>query len=183
MAMAAQRPDEGGPMRRALFLLPLLLLLSCATVAPQAPSAARAELVPTGTLRVGLIGVSPAHVTQNTPPGVTRGIAVDIAQEMARRLGASMQPVRYPSVRALMDAASKDEWDVAFAGINPERADLVNFTAPYMYVEEAPIGMAVHKRRPAGFAYAFEFIEQMKASGAIQEAIAREGLPGVRAAR
>jgi polar amino acid transport system substrate-binding protein len=73
-------------MRRAHFLLPLLLLLSCATVGPQAPPAARAELVPTGKLRVGLIGVSPAYVTQNTPPGVTRGIAVDIGQELARRL-------------------------------------------------------------------------------------------------
>ena len=170
-------------MRRALFLLPFLLLVSCATVAPQAPAAARAELAPTGTLRVGLIAVSPAYLTQNTPPGVTRGIAVDIAQELARRLGATMQPVRYPSVRALMDAASRDEWDVAFAGINQERADVVNFTAPYMYVDEAPLGLAVHKRRPAGFAYAFEFIEQMKASGAIGDSISREGLPGVRAAR
>src|SRR5436190_12834244 len=119
-------------MKRAFFLLPFLLLLSCATVDTAVPPAARAELAPTGKLRVGLIAVSPAHVTQNTPPGVTRGIAVDIGQQLARRLGVPMEPVRYPSVRALMDAAGKDEWDVAFAGINPERADLVNFTAPYM---------------------------------------------------
>jgi ABC-type amino acid transport substrate-binding protein len=172
-------------MKRALFplLMPLLLAVACATVAPQAPPAARAELAPTGKLRVGLIGVSPAHVTQNAPPGVTRGIAVSIADELARRLGVPMQPVRYPGVGALMDAASRDEWDVAFSGINPDRAGVVNFTSPYMYVDEAPIGLAVHKRRPAGFAYAFEFIEQMKASGAIQDIIAAERLTGVRAAR
>jgi hypothetical protein len=69
-----------------------------------------------------------------------------------------MQPVRYSSVRALMEAASRDEWDVGFAHITPERADVVNFTAPYMYVDEAPIGVAVQKRHPAGFAYAYEFI-------------------------
>jgi hypothetical protein len=108
---------------------------------------------------------------------------VDIGSELARRLGVPVQPLRYPSVRALMDAAPKDEWDIAFAGINPDRADLVNFTSPYMYVDEAPIGLAVPKRRPAGFAYAFEFIEQMKASGAIQDSISREALTGVRAAR
>ena len=170
-------------MKRAFFLLPFLLLLSCATVDTAVPPAARAELAPTGKLRVGLIAVSPAHVTQNTPPGVTRGIAVDIGQQLARRLGVPMEPVRYPSVRALMDAAGKDEWDVAFAGINPERADLVNFTAPYMYVGEAPIGMVVHKRKPAGFAYVHEFIQQMKASGAVQEAISREGLPATRVAQ
>ena len=170
-------------MSRFLLVLSLLLLAACAAVGPETPPAARGELAPTGTLRVGLIGVSPAYVTQNTPPGVTRGIAVDIGQELARRLGVPMEPLRYPSVRALMDAAARDEWDVAFAAISPERADIVNFTAPYMYVDEAPIGLAVPKRRPAGFAYAFEFIQQMKASGAIQEAISKENLPAVRAAR
>ena len=170
-------------MKRSLFLLPLLLLASCATVGPQAPPAARAELAPTGKLRVGLIGVSPIFVTQNTPPGVTRGIAVDIAGQLAARLAVPAEFVRYPNERALMESAPRGEWDITFAGINPARADVVNFTAPYMYVEEAPIGLGVQKRRAAALAYAYEFIEQMKASGAIQEAISRESLPGARAAR
>jgi ABC-type amino acid transport substrate-binding protein len=170
-------------MKRALFLLPLLLLISCATVGPSVPAAARAEFAPTGKLRVGLIAVSPIFVTQNTPPGVTRGIAVDIAGQLAGRLGVAVELVRYPNERAMMDAAGKDEWDIIFSGINPARADVVNFTAPYMYVEDAPIGMGVQKRRPAALAYAFEFIEQIKASGAIQDAISREALAGARAAR
>lgn len=170
-------------MKRALFLLPLLLLLSCAAVGPSVPPEARADLAPTGKVRVGLIAVSPIFVTQNTPPGVARGIAVDIARDLAARLGVPMEAVRYPSERALMDAAGRVEWDVTFIGINPARAEVVNFTAPYTYVDDAPIGMGVHKRRPAGLAYAYEFVQQMKASGAVQEAISREGLTGARAAQ
>ena len=170
-------------MRRALFLLPLLLAFSCATVEHSVPPAARAELAPTGKLRVGLIATSPIFVTQNTPPGTTRGIAVDIAEQLAARLGVQMVPVRYPHERAWIESVSKEEWDIAFAGINPERAEFVNFTAPYMYVGDAPIGMGIPRRRAAALAYAYQFIEQMKASGAIQDAISREALTGVRAAR
>lgn len=261
-------------MRRIVFLLPLLLAFGCATVDSTVPSPARAELAPTGKLRVGLIAVNPIFVTPNTPPGVTKGMAVDIAQQLASRLGVPMEPLRYATVGALVESAGKGEWDIAFLAIDPERAAAMNFTAPYMYTEntflvpaastargiedldragktiavfarsaqdnwlrrnakaatlvsasspaaayemlkegkvdavasaasllteaskrvpgsrvlptsfsDTPIGMAVAKQRPAGLAYAFEFIEQMKASGAIQDSISREGLTGVRAAR
>ena len=170
-------------MKRSLFLLPLLFLLSCATVETPVPPAARAELAPTGKLRVGLIATSPIFVTQNTPPGVTRGIAVDIAGRLAAQLGVPPEYVRYPNERALMESAAREEWDITFAGINPARADVVNFTVPYMYVGEAPIGIGVQRKRAAAFAYVFEFVQQVKASGAVQEAISREGLPGANAAR
>ena len=170
-------------MNRAVLLLPLLFLLSCASVGPSAPPEARAELAPTGRLRVGLIAVSPIFVTQNTPPGVTRGIAVDIARQLADRLGVPLEALRYPNERALMEAEGKGEWDIAFIGINPARAEVVNFTAPYMYVDDAPIGIGVRKRRPAALAYVFEMVQEMKASGAIREAVSREGLAGARAAQ
>ncbi len=169
-------------MKRSLALLPLFLLFSCAAVGPQVPPAARAELAPTGKLRAGMIAVSPIFVTQNTPPGVTRGIAVDIARQLAGHLGVPMEVVRYPNERALMDGAGRDEWDVVFIGVNPARADIVNFTAPYMYVDDAPIGIGVRKQRPAAFAIVYEFVQQSKASGAIQEAISREALPRARVA-
>ena len=173
---------QGGIMKRILGLLSLLLLVSCATVAPSVSPAARAELAPTGKLRAGVIAVSPIFVTQNTPPGVNRGIAVDLAGQLARHVGVPMELVRYPNERALMDAAGRDEWDVAFIGVNPARAEIVNLTAPYMYVNEAPIGIGVRKQRPAALAVVYEFVQQLKASGAIQDAISREALPGARAA-
>jgi polar amino acid transport system substrate-binding protein len=261
-------------MKRALLLLPLLLAFGCATtVGPSVTPAARAELAPTGKLRVGLIAVNPIFVTPNTPPGVTKGIAVDIANSLAARIGVPMEPLRYPTVGALVESAGKGEWDIAFLAIDPERAEMMNFTAAYMYSEntflvpaastargiedldkrgttiatfarsaqeiwlkknakaatlvsasspaaayqmlregkvdavssassllaeaakqvpgtkvlptsfsDAPIGMAVPRMRPAAHAYAYEFIEDLKASGTVREAIAREGLIGLRAA-
>jgi polar amino acid transport system substrate-binding protein len=260
-------------MKRATLLLPLVLAFGCATVAPTVPPAARAELAPTGKLRAGLIAVNPIFVTPNTPPGVTKGIAVDIANQLAARIGVPLEPLRYPTVGALVESAGKGEWDVAFLAIDPERAEAMNFTAAYMYSEntflvpagstargiedldrpgktiatlarsaqeiwlkknansatlvsasspaaayqmlkegkvdavssassllaegakqvpgskvlptsfsDAPIGMAVPRMRPAAHAYAHEFIEEVKASGTVREAIAREGLVGVRAA-
>ena len=261
-------------MKRALSLLLLLLATACATVAPEVPPAAKAELVPTGTLRVALLAPNPLLVAQNTPPGVVKGVAADIASKLASRLGVPMTPVLYPSIAALMDGTIKREWDITFLPIEPERAMAMNFTAPIMYAErtflvpagsaaqriadldrpgksivatsrstqeawlranmrsatviaastpaaaqqmvkegkvdayasltsvlaeaarnipgsrllpgsfeDSPIAMAVIKVRPAADAFAYDFIEQLKASGEIREAIARENLVGVRAAK
>jgi polar amino acid transport system substrate-binding protein len=122
-------------MKHATLLLPLALAFGCATSPPAVPPAARTELAPTGKLRVGLIAVNPVFVTPNTPPGVTRGVAVDIARELAARIDVPMEPLRYPTVGALVESAGKGEWDIAFLVIDPERAGAMDFTAPYLYSE------------------------------------------------
>jgi polar amino acid transport system substrate-binding protein len=262
-------------MKRAVSLLGLLIACACATVAPQVPPAAKAELAPTGTLRVALVAVNPLFVTQNAPPGHARGIAVDIANRLAARLGVPMTPLLYPSVVGVMEAASRGEWDITFLPVVPERATVMNFTAPFMYSEstfvvaeespargiedldqrgkvlvavarstqdvwlranvksatvvsastpaaalqmlqerkvdayasntaaladpsrrlqgtrlvagsfvDTPIAMAVIKVRPSADAFAYEFMDGLRVSGAIEEIVAREKLgPGVRAAR
>ena len=261
-------------MRTAFLLLPLALAAGCATVATtEVPPAARAELAPTGKMRVGLIAANPIFVTPNTAEGDTRGLAVDIARELAQRLGVPMEPLRYATVGALVESAGKGEWDIAFLGIDPERAAAMNFTGAYMYTQntflvpgnstatgiedldrpgkaiaafarsaqeiwlrknarsativsastpaaayqmlregkvdavssaaqllaegakqvpgsrvlstsfvDTPIGMAVAKGRPAAYAYAYQFIQEMNSAGAIGEGIARHRLAGVRAA-
>jgi polar amino acid transport system substrate-binding protein len=52
---------------------------------------------------------------------------------------------------------------------------------PGSYVD-TPIGMAVARGRPAGLAYAHEFIEEMKSAGVVRESLARTGLSGARVA-
>jgi polar amino acid transport system substrate-binding protein len=121
-------------MRSASLLLPLVLAFGCATVGTSSvPPAARDELAPTGKIRVGLIAVNPIFVTPNTPPGETRGLAVDIANELAKRVGVPMEPLRYATVGALVESAGKGEWDIAFLAIDPERASAMNFTEAYMF--------------------------------------------------
>src|SRR5258706_7649673 len=123
-------------MKQALSLLLLVLVSACATVVgPDVPPAAKAELAPTGTLRVALLAPNPLLVTQNTPPGVVKGMAVEIANRLANRLGVPMTPVLYSTVAPLLDSARKGEWDITFLPVDPERAATMNFTAPYMYSE------------------------------------------------
>ena len=74
-------------LRIAAGVFILFLLASCAT-APQGPSAAaRADLAPTGKLRVG-INFQNVLLTRKDPvTGEAGGIAPDLAQELGRRLG------------------------------------------------------------------------------------------------
>ena len=122
-------------MKRAVSLLASLLVAACATVTSEAPPAAKAELAPTGSLRIALIAVNPLFVTQGTPPGETRGMGVEIARRLAARIGVPMKPVLYPNVAALMESTGRREWDITCLPVTPERANLMNFTAPYMLTE------------------------------------------------
>lgn len=169
--------------RVAAALLVLFLAGSCATTGPASvPAELRKEYAPTGKLRVGLLATNPAYVTQGTPPGVQRGVAVDIGKELASRLGVPMEPVSYASSYELWQGARRGEWDVGMLAIDAERAADMNFTSAYLFASSYYIGLAVAKGRPAAYAHAYEFIEELKASGAVQDYVSREGLSGVRVA-
>lgn len=159
-------------MRFAALLFPLALLFACAATAPSAPPVVRTELAPTGKLRVGVVA----------PAGVAKGVAFDIGRELANRLGVPFEAVRYDSAAALWVGVTRGEWDVASSTIDPQRASEMNFTAAYLYVGEAPVALAVAKGRSAGYPYAYEFIEDLKSTGFVGEAISREGVPGARVA-
>jgi polar amino acid transport system substrate-binding protein len=101
-----------------------------------APAAAQAELTPTGKLRVGInFGNELLTVpgTMNDPE--PRGIALDLARELARRLGVAVEFHRYPSAGATADSVRTGVWDVAFLGAEPQRANEMTFTAPYLEIE------------------------------------------------
>jgi polar amino acid transport system substrate-binding protein len=102
------------------------------------PEAARdvlTDLAPTGRLRVA-INLSNFLLTR-TDPGTGRygGIAVDIGTELARRLGVPVEIVPYPTPGALADAAGGGAWDVGFLAAEPQRANEIDFTAPYVEIE------------------------------------------------
>jgi len=100
------------------------------------PTAARAELTPTGKLRVGInFGNELLTVpgTMNDPE--PRGVALDLARELARRLGVAVEFHRYPSAGATADSVRTGAWDVAFLGAEPQRANEMTFTAPYLEIE------------------------------------------------
>ena len=95
----------------------------------------RADLMPTGKLRVG-INLGNFLLTAKDPAtGEPRGIAVDLGRELGRRLGVPVEIVGYPTPGELADAAKSGVWDVGFLGSEPQRAKEISFTAAYVEIE------------------------------------------------
>jgi polar amino acid transport system substrate-binding protein len=110
-----------------------LVLLSSA-MATQIPPDARAELTPTGKLRIGINYGNFLLVTSYQPGAEPRGPAPDIARELARRVGGPMEFVFFDTAGKLADAIKTGAWDVAFLGAEPQRANEIAFTAAYLEI-------------------------------------------------
>jgi polar amino acid transport system substrate-binding protein len=121
-------------IRTAVAVAGLVFLASCATTSPVSP-AARAELAPGGKLRAGVNFQNQMLTGKDAASGEPRGIVVDIAQELGRRLGVPVEIVAYETAGSMAAAAKTGAWDIAFLGADPGRADLMAFTASYLEVE------------------------------------------------
>ncbi len=96
-------------------------------------SAVRTELATSGTLRVGLNHGNFLLVTPGSRAD-PRGVAPDLARELARRLGVPLAFVNYDTAGKMADAAATGAWDVAFLGAEPQRAGEIAFTAAYLEI-------------------------------------------------
>lgn len=112
-----------------------VFLVGCATNQSLPSVDVRQALAPTGTVRVAFIA-GPIYAQKDAATGELKGVAVDLGTELARRVGLPFQPVVYPSPAAIVAAAKSGEWDVALMGISAERALEMDFSAPYMEVEQ-----------------------------------------------
>jgi len=95
----------------------------------------RSDLAPTGTLRVGINYGNPVLASQLMPSGELRGVAVDLARELATRTALPIKLVGYDSAGKMVEALQTGGWDVAFLAIDPGRAEQIGFTAPYLEIE------------------------------------------------
>ena len=111
-----------------------LMFTGCAGMQTAPTQEQRQALAPTGKLRVGFLS-NPIHAIKDAASGEFKGVAVDLGKELARRIGVPFEPVAYSSPLALVAGAKSGEWDVATMGSDPERALVVDFSAPYMEVE------------------------------------------------
>jgi polar amino acid transport system substrate-binding protein len=110
------------------------LMAACAST-PQVPPSARAELAPTGTLCAGINYGNVILAQKDPATGESRGVAIDLARELGRRLGVSVSIVAYDSVGTMVDGAKAGAWDIAFLGSDPARAAEITFTAAYVELE------------------------------------------------
>jgi polar amino acid transport system substrate-binding protein len=122
-------------LRVGLALVAVVLLTACAAVLP-APTVAAGQLAPGGTLRAAINYGNPLLATRDAS-GEPRGVSVDLARELARRLGVPLEMVTYTAAGKVVEGIKSDAWDVGFFAIDPVRAADTDFTAPYLIIEGA----------------------------------------------
>jgi polar amino acid transport system substrate-binding protein len=91
------------------------------------------DLAPNGKIRAG-INFGNALLANRDADGAPRGIAVDLAQELARRVGVPLEIVSYTTAGKMANGAKAGAWDVAFLANDPDRATDIIFTAPYLEI-------------------------------------------------
>lgn len=90
-------------------------------------------LAPTGTLRAAINLGNPV-LAQGTPEE-PRGITVDLARELGRRLGVPVELLCSTAARDSFAALVEGRADIGFLAIEPARAEQVTFSAPYHVIE------------------------------------------------
>jgi polar amino acid transport system substrate-binding protein len=122
-------------MLRLMSFFAFLAFFACAAIAAELSPDARADLAPSGRLRIG-INTGNVLLTRKDPAsGAPRGIAFDLARELGRRAGLPIDIISFDSAGKLAEAVKTGAWDVAFLGVEPERAEVISFTAPYVEID------------------------------------------------
>ena len=111
-------------------------LAACSTL-PMAPSAAVADLAPTGKLRAAINFGNPVLAAKDPSTGEGRGVSVDLARELARRLNVPLEIVPYTAAGQVVEGLKSGAWDVAYLAIDPARAVDIRYSAPYVVIEGA----------------------------------------------
>ena len=126
-------------VRAALAGVIAAVLAACVTspMNAQPLSAAAAELAPSGTLRAAINFGNPILANRDPVTGEPRGVSVDLARELSRRLGTRLELVTYTAAGKVVEGAKGNAWDVAFVAIDPVRGADMDQTAPYVIIEGA----------------------------------------------
>jgi len=93
-----------------------------------------ARFAPTGTLRAA-INLGNPILAGRDPSGAVRGVSVDLARELGRRLGVAVELVTVDSAGKSVEAVAQEHADIGFFAIDPLRGADIAFTAPYLLIE------------------------------------------------
>jgi polar amino acid transport system substrate-binding protein len=106
------------------------------------------QLAPHGVLRAGINMSNFLLVTGRSASGDPEGVSPSMARAIADRLGVPIKYVPFPKPGDLADQAGKDVWDIGLIGAEPQRAEMIAFTAAYAEIEATymvPAGSSISR--------------------------------------
>ena len=135
-----------------LFAVLALVVAACASDEPttsdgtssgEADSGLLGQVQSDGVLRVSTDPAYPPQSSLNEETGEYEGFDIDVATEIAKRLGVEIQ-WETPSWDVITAGGWNDRWDVSVGSmtVTAERAGVLNFSTPYYYT---PAGLAVQE--------------------------------------
>ncbi|MEJ7932417.1 transporter substrate-binding domain-containing protein [Ramlibacter sp. AN1015] len=112
------------------------------------PHPLTATFAPTGSLRAA-INYGNRILAQRDAAGQPEGVSVDLARELAQRLGVPLACVPFDTARDAVQAVREERADIGFFAVDPMRGEGIGFTQPYVLIEgaylvreESPLGSA-----------------------------------------
>jgi len=115
----------------------LAAAVAATSAAPASTPEAVTELAPSGKLRAAINFGNPVLATRDAATGEARGVSVELARELGKRIGVPVELVLYPAAGKVVEGLKSNAWDVAFVAIDPARAVDIDFTAPNVIIEGA----------------------------------------------
>lgn len=94
-----------------------------------------AALAPTGTLRATINVGNPILAGVGKAAGSPYGVSVDIARELAQRLGAPLECIVVEAAKKSVETVAGGHADVGFFAVDPARGADIAFTEPYVLIE------------------------------------------------
>ncbi|MBT9550713.1 MAG: ABC transporter substrate-binding protein [Hydrogenophaga sp.] len=95
----------------------------------------RAAFAPTGRLRASINLGNPILANRRPDTGEPFGVSVDLAHELAQRLGLPLDLVVFDAAGKSVEAVTAEQADFGFFAVDPVRGQGIAFTAPYVLIE------------------------------------------------
>jgi polar amino acid transport system substrate-binding protein len=93
------------------------------------------DLAPTGRLRSTINLGNIVLAQQDKATGALGGVSVDLVRELARRLGVEAELHPFDTAGKAFAALASGACDIGFLAIDPQRAEDLDYTAPYVIIE------------------------------------------------
>jgi polar amino acid transport system substrate-binding protein len=136
------------------------------------------SLAPTGRLRAVINLGNPILAKRDAQSGQPVGVSLDLATELARRLGVEAEFLVVEKAADSVAAVTEGRADVGFFAVDPARGAEIAFTAPYLLIEgaylvrdDSPLRMNEEVDRPGnrvvvgkGSAYDLFLTRELKAA-------------------